>query len=93
MFTSRLIASKTQPQAPGIFCLYKVIVGYPPNERVLIEVKLPDNVELLETSTLKQFRYNPTGNTTTFGVVRFKVDDSPVNIHFHLAKGRFYVEF
>ncbi len=71
---------------------YKVIVGYPPNERVLIEVKLPDNVELLETSTLKQFRYNPTGNTTTFGVVRFKVDDSPVNIHFHLAKGRFYVE-
>lgn len=71
---------------------YKVIVGYPPNETLLIEVKLPDHIELLETSTLKHFRYNPTGNTTTFGVVRFRVDGSPVNIHFHLAKGRFYVE-
>lgn len=71
---------------------YKMFTGYSPGEVVLADVRFPENVELLEDGTLSYFRYLPSGNTTTFGVVRFIVDGSPVNIHFHLAKGRFYVE-
>ncbi|WP_166786859.1 competence type IV pilus minor pilin ComGD [Jeotgalibacillus salarius] len=71
---------------------YKMIAGYTPNEKVLADVMLPENVELLENGTLSVFRYAPSGNTTTFGVVRFKVNGASMNYHFYLAKGRFYVE-
>ncbi|WP_407637926.1 prepilin-type N-terminal cleavage/methylation domain-containing protein [Jeotgalibacillus alimentarius] len=71
---------------------YSMVSGYVPNEKVLSEVKLPENVELLGTSSLTLFRYNPSGNTNTFGVVKFIVDHEPLNIHFYLARGRFYVE-
>lgn len=71
---------------------YQFIVSHHPQEYVLMHVPLPENVELLETGSLKVFRYLPSGNTSTFGVVRFLVDGSPVNIHFYIAKGRFYVE-
>lgn len=58
----------------------------------LVKRDFPPTVKLLATSTLTYFMFLPTGNTSSFGVIRFSIDNELYAIHYYLGKGRFYVE-
>ena len=62
------------------------------NSNYLLKRDLPSTVKVLPTSTLTTFRFLPTGSTSSFGVIRFSVNNEPYSIHYYLGKGRFYVE-
>ena len=71
---------------------YHILTGSGTQERTIVKRELPLSVELLETSTLLTFRFLPSGSTSTFGAIRFRVNEQPYTVHFYLGKGRFYVE-
>ncbi|WP_157841515.1 prepilin-type N-terminal cleavage/methylation domain-containing protein [Jeotgalibacillus soli] len=53
---------------------------------------MPASVRILDAGSLLSFRILPNGNTSTFGVIRFSVNEKPFAIHYYLSRGRFFIE-
>ncbi|TFD92276.1 competence type IV pilus minor pilin ComGD [Jeotgalibacillus sp. R-1-5s-1] len=71
---------------------YVIRMGTGVSGKILLERRIPEQVEFNSNSSLQSFRYTPVGNTNTFGSMRFFVNGDHLAFHFYLARGRFTIE-
>ncbi|MBE6183762.1 prepilin-type N-terminal cleavage/methylation domain-containing protein [Bacillus ginsengihumi] len=62
------------------------------HQHLIVDRKLPENVDMLSEGTFSSYTINPDGNVTNFGTIYFRAGEEQVKLVVNIGRGRFYVQ-